>query len=73
MYLSLTQAPDFALPLPLVSSGRGERILAGLIGQAIQKSRTPAMHEAEGQAHGLRYIYQKIDVDLIAGRKPSLE
>jgi shikimate dehydrogenase len=36
--------------------------LAGLIGAGIQASRTPAMHEQEGAAQGLRYIYKLIDL-----------
>ncbi|WP_296229841.1 shikimate dehydrogenase [uncultured Pseudomonas sp.] len=38
-------------------------ILAGLIGKGIQASRTPAMHEREGDAQGLRYLYRLIDLD----------
>lgn len=38
-------------------------VLCGLIGAGIQASRTPSMHEEEGQAQGLRYVYQKIDTD----------
>lgn len=38
-------------------------ILAGLIGNGIQASRTPAMHEHEGDAQGLRLLYQKIDLE----------
>ncbi|NWE14070.1 shikimate dehydrogenase [Pseudomonas yamanorum] len=39
------------------------RILAGLIGAGIQASRTPALHEHEGDAQGLRYLYRLIDLD----------
>ncbi|KAA0949458.1 shikimate dehydrogenase [Pseudomonas sp. ANT_H14] len=39
------------------------RILAGLIGFGIQASRTPALHEHEGDAQGLRYLYRLIDLD----------
>jgi shikimate dehydrogenase len=39
------------------------RILLGLIGAGIQRSLTPAMHEREGDAHGLRCLYQVIDLD----------
>lgn len=39
------------------------RILAGLIGSGIQASRTPALHEQEGDAQGLRYLYRLIDLD----------
>jgi shikimate dehydrogenase len=38
-------------------------ILAGLIGAGIQASRTPALHEGEGAAQGLRYVYQRIDIE----------
>ncbi|MDH4609185.1 shikimate dehydrogenase [Pseudomonas sp. BN102] len=38
-------------------------VLAGLIGAGIQASRTPAMHEHEGDAQGLRYLYRLIDLD----------
>ncbi|MBY8971442.1 shikimate dehydrogenase [Pseudomonas sp. P867] len=39
------------------------RILAGLIGAGIQASRTPALHELEGDAQGLRYLYRLIDLE----------
>ncbi|MBV4534063.1 shikimate dehydrogenase [Pseudomonas sp. SWRI107] len=38
-------------------------ILAGLIGRGIQASRTPALHEHEGDAQRLRYLYRLIDAD----------
>lgn len=38
-------------------------ILAGLIGRGIQASRTPALHEHEGDAQSLRYLYRLIDAD----------
>ena len=38
-------------------------ILAGLIGPGIQASRTPAMHEHEGDAQGIRTLYRLIDLD----------
>jgi shikimate dehydrogenase len=40
-----------------------QRILAGLVGRGIQLSRTPAMHEAEGRARGVAYIYRLLDAD----------
>ncbi|WP_371226862.1 shikimate dehydrogenase [Pseudomonas sp. QE6] len=40
-------------------------VLAGLIGAGIQASRTPAMHEREGDAQGLRYLYRLIDLDAL--------
>jgi shikimate dehydrogenase len=36
--------------------------LCGLIGSGIQSSRTPPMHEREGDEQGLRLLYQKIDL-----------
>lgn len=49
--------------------------LCGLIGAGIQGSRSPALHEREADAQGLRYLYQKIDLDelgLGAGALPEL-
>jgi shikimate dehydrogenase len=40
-------------------------VLVGLIGAGIQASRTPAMHEREGAAHGLAYIYKIIDLETL--------
>ncbi|MBR0659813.1 shikimate dehydrogenase [Neoroseomonas oryzicola] len=40
-------------------------LLAGLIGQGIGGSRTPAMHEREGAEHGLRLVYRRIDLDAL--------
>jgi len=40
-------------------------VLAGLIGAGIQASRTPAMHEHEGDAQHLRYVYRLIDLDAL--------
>lgn len=39
------------------------KLLAGLIGSGIQRSLTPAMHEAEAAHHGLRLHYQLVDLD----------
>ena len=50
-------------------------VLAGLIGAGIQGSRTPALHEHEGDAQGLRYLYRLIDLDqleLDSGALPDL-
>ncbi len=41
----------------------GNSILVGLIGAGIQASRTPAMHEREADALGLRCLYRLIDLD----------
>ena len=40
-------------------------ILVGLIGAGIQASRTQIVHELEGDAHGLRYLYRLIDLDVL--------
>lgn len=40
-------------------------VLVGLIGAGIQASRTPALHEHEGDAQGLRYLYRLIDIDAL--------
>ena len=37
--------------------------LCGLIGAGIQDSRSPALHEREAEAHGLRYEYRLIDLE----------
>jgi shikimate dehydrogenase len=40
-------------------------VLVGLIGAGIQASSSPAMHEREGAAQGLAYIYRLIDLDVL--------
>jgi shikimate dehydrogenase len=40
-------------------------VLVGLIGSGIQASRTPAMHEREGAAQGVAYVYKTIDLDVL--------
>jgi shikimate dehydrogenase len=40
-------------------------VLVGLIGTGIQASRSPALHEREGAAQNLRYIYRIIDLDTL--------
>jgi shikimate dehydrogenase len=42
-----------------------QSLLAGLIGYGIQGSLTPAMHEQEGAAQGLRYVYRRIDLQVL--------
>ncbi|MEE1869854.1 shikimate dehydrogenase [Pseudomonas auratipiscis] len=48
-------------------------ILAGLIGAGIQASRTPALHEHEGRASGLNYLYRLIDLDSLKLDSSALE
>lgn len=57
---ALLQPPP--LPAP-EAAARPRRLLCGLIGAGIQASLTPALHEAEAQAQGLRLHYQLIDLD----------
>lgn len=40
---------------------RDRRILVGLVGRGILESRTPWMHEQEGDAQGLRLLYSLFD------------
>jgi quinate/shikimate dehydrogenase (NAD+) len=50
-------------------------LLLGLIGEGLDGSRTPAMHEAEAQVQGLRCLYQRIDLarlGLSVGALPDL-
>ncbi len=48
-----------------MTSSKTPSILAGLIGAGIQASRTPALHEHEGDAQGMRYLYRLIDIDAL--------
>jgi len=43
-------------------SSKQRSYLIGLIGAGIQESLTPAMHEREGDLHGMRYLYNGIDL-----------
>ena len=49
---------------PPISEGPNS-ILVGLVGAGIQASLTPRMHEEEGAAQGLRYVYRLIDLDVL--------
>jgi len=40
-------------------------VLIGLIGAGIQASRSPALHEREAEAQGMRGIYKLIDLDML--------
>jgi shikimate dehydrogenase len=40
-------------------------LLCGLIGAGIQGSRSPALHEHEAEAQGLRCVYKRIDLDVL--------
>jgi shikimate dehydrogenase len=47
-------------------------VLCGLIGQGIQGSLTPVLHEAEGAAQRLPYVYRLIDLEKIGRGLPDL-
>ncbi len=42
-----------------------ERYLVGLIGSGIGGSLSPALHEHEADQFGLRYLYQRLDLDVL--------
>ncbi|MDX8528427.1 shikimate dehydrogenase [Mesorhizobium sp. MSK_1335] len=48
-------------------------MLVGLVGRGIQLSRTPAMHQAEGSARGIAYIYRLLDADRMGKGPPRLD
>lgn len=48
-----------------MTAPRNPSVLAGLIGSGIQASRTPALHEHEGDAQGIRYLYRLLDLDAL--------
>ncbi len=52
-------------------SDGGSTVLLGLIGRGIQLSRSPAMHESQGQALGLRVVYRLFDTALM-GSEPGM-
>jgi len=44
----------------------GRRFVVGLIGASVGASLSPPLHEHEADQLGLRYIYQVIDIDVLA-------
>jgi len=50
-------------PLAAAALSAAPKFLLGLIGSGIQRSLTPAMHEEEARAQGLRLHYQLIDLE----------
>jgi shikimate dehydrogenase len=53
-------------------AGDAPAVLVGLVGRGIQLSRTPFMHEAEGRAQGLAYVYRLLDTDRMGTPPPVL-
>lgn len=50
------------IPPDLVRAATPRKLLVGLIGDGIQQSLSPAMHEEEGAQHGLNLHYHLIDL-----------
>ena len=48
-----------------ITEACGDRFLLGLIGAGIGSSASPPLHEAEGEALGLRCLYQLIDIEAL--------
>ncbi|WP_328765904.1 shikimate dehydrogenase [Devosia aurantiaca] len=46
-------------------SAATRQVIVGLVGRGIQASRTPRMHELEGQRIGFPYAYELIDFDAL--------
>jgi shikimate dehydrogenase len=61
----MTAADMLLSPARDEHTARPRSVLVGLIGAGIQASRSPAMHEREGAAHGLTYIYKIIDLETL--------
>lgn len=57
-------SPTPASPDEAVDVSAYPSVLVGLVGAGIQASRTPRLHEREGAAQGLRYVYKLVDLDL---------
>lgn len=49
-----------------MSSGERARVHVGLVGEGIRGSRSPAIHVAEGQAHGIDYTYDLFELEAFA-------
>ena len=47
-------------------------VLVGLIGAGIQRSSSPSLHMDEGQALGIDYRYEILDLDQVAGGSEAL-
>lgn len=48
-----------------VAARSASRYLVGLVGSGIGPSLSPALHEREGDAHGMRYLYQRLDLEVL--------
>ena len=48
-----------------MSNDRPRSCLIGLIGRGILRSKSPDMHEQEGDAQGIRCLYRLIDLNVL--------
>ncbi|MFD1811162.1 shikimate dehydrogenase [Rhodococcus gannanensis] len=62
MTLVAHPAPSARIEAPTAPS-----FLCGLIGSGIARSLTPTLHEAEGRAQGVGYVYRILDIDSRGG------
>jgi shikimate dehydrogenase len=53
-------------------NGPNGRCIVGLVGAGISDSLSPALHEAEADRIGLRYVYQVIDLDELELRADAI-
>ena len=59
-------------PTPVMRPAGRMSFLCGLFGAGIAGTRSPAMHEAEAAALGLRYVYRPIDFAVLGGDAAAL-
>lgn len=57
----------------VTTSTEDNSVLVGLLGQGIQLSRTPKIHEVEGERLGMNYVYKLLDTSNSDHNSPSLE
>src|SRR5260370_41910376 len=65
MSIEAPRVGGVAVSRAAVLPGSGRTTLVGLIGTGIQPSRMPALHEREGAALGLAYIYRLVDLEVL--------
>jgi shikimate dehydrogenase len=56
--------PDAGTTPPSPPGAQPPTVRVGLIGKSIQRSKSPALHEAEAAAQGVRCSYELIDLDM---------
>jgi len=63
LHAMASRAPEL---LDAAAAAGADAVVVGLIGAGIGRSRTPAMHEREAAALGLRLVYRLIDLNVLA-------